>query len=293
MLLAAKVFENVIEGVCITSASGEIERVNHGFTSITGYTEAEVVGENPRILKSGRHDSVFYQNMWASLLESGKWQGEIWNRRKNGEIYRELLSISSIKDAKNKITHYVGIFYDVRNLLRRQEQLTYKAYHDPLTDLPNRELFFDRLEKLLSHAKRNRQQCALMFVDLDDFKMVNDNLGHQFGDIFLREVASRLRSCCRDEDTVARYGGDEFVMVLGELNDENDVIGMAERVFAIMDPPVQYGQKNMKITASIGIAVFPKDAQNLRDLIAEADRAMYYAKKSGKHSYQLSSQIKK
>lgn len=285
--LAANVFENVIEGICVTDGKGIIERVNKGFSAITGYNESEVVGQNPRILKSGKHPIKYYAEMWKSLLTTGQWHGKIWNRRKNGEIYQEWLSISSIKDSKNKTTHFVGLFYDISQLLKHQEQLTHKAYHDLLTNLPNRESFFDQLQKQISQAKRRQKLLAVLFIDLDDFKVINDSLGHAFGDIFLQEVAKRLESCCREEDSVGRFGGDEFVMALGELNDADEINLIANRIFEIFSAPVCHQGNDMEIKASIGAAIYPLDAEESADLVKKADMAMYQAKKKGKNKFQL------
>lgn len=281
--LAANVFDNVIEGICVTDRHGTIERINKGFSAITGYSEQEVLGKNPRVLKSGKHSVQYYKEMWKSLLSTGQWHGEIWNRRKNGEIYQEWLSISSIKDAENRTTHFIGLFYEVSKLLKQQEQLTHKAYHDILTQLPNRELFFKQLRRQLAHAKRHQKLLAVLFIDLDDFKLINDSLGHQAGDVFLQEVAKRLQSCCREEDYIGRFGGDEFVMVLSDLNSADEIDLIAERIFAIFNAPVSYKKDAMEIKASIGAALYPQDAENHEDLIKKADMAMYRAKQSGKN----------
>lgn len=286
--LAAKVIDNVIEGICVTDTDGVIERVNRGFTEITGYTAQEAVGKNPRILKSNRHDPEFYEEMWHSLLTRGKWQGEIWNRRKNGAVYQEWLSISSIKDADRQVSHYVGVFYELGNLLKKQERLARKALHDELTALPNRALFHDRLRVALSHARRKERQVAVFFIDLDDFKAINDSLGHHFGDVFLQGVAERLLFCCRDEDTVARLGGDEFVMLLSSVRERQEVVAVAERIFSHLRVPIAYQGKEMVIKASIGIALFPEDGEEADQLLAKADAAMYVAKKGGKNTYHFS-----
>ncbi len=286
--LAAKVIDNVIEGICVTDTAGTIERVNRGFSDITGYEAKEVVGDNPRILKSNRHPPEFFQEMWKSLAATGTWHGEIWNRRKNGEIYQEWLSISSIRNAQQKITHYVGVFYELKHLLEKQERLSRKAFHDALTNLPNRELFFDRLDVALSHAKRKEQTLAVLFVDLDDFKAINDNLGHHFGDVFLQGVAERLQFCCREEDTVARMGGDEFVLLLAKVAGREDVVAVVERLFSHLAVPISYQGEEMAIKASIGISLYPDDGQAADILLAKADAAMYVAKNSGKNNYQFS-----
>ncbi len=283
--LAAEVIDSVIEGICVTDTSGTIERVNRRFTEITGYTAKEAVGDNPRILKSDRHDPEFYEKMWRSLIQTGRWQGEIWNRRKNGEVYREWLSISSIRNSDRQVSHYVGVFYEVRQLLEKQEQLSRKAYHDTLTKLANRELFFERLEEALVRAGRLGRKLAVFFVDLDDFKTINDSLGHQYGDVLLKGIAERLLFCCREEDTVARFGGDEFVMLLTNVTDRQDVVGVAKRIFSHLAVPIVYQEKEMAIKASVGIALFPEDDSDAAGLVNKADAAMYQTKKQGKNSY--------
>ncbi len=285
--LAAKVIDNIIEGICVTDTSGTIERVNRGFSDITGYEAKEVVGNNPRILKSNRHSPEFYEAMWKSLGATGTWHGEIWNRRKSGEIYQEWLSISSIRNEDNRITHYVGVFYELKSLLEKQEHLSRKAFHDALTNLPNRELFFDRLDVALSKAKRQEQQLAVIFIDLDDFKPINDTLGHHFGDVFLQGVAERLVLCCREEDTVARLGGDEFVMLLTNVGGLPDVVAVVERLFSHLGVPVSHQGKEMTIKASIGIALYPQDGDEVEVLLKKADAAMYVAKNTGKNNYQF------
>lgn len=289
--LAAKVIDNVIEGICVTDTSGTIERVNRRFTEITGYSPKEAVGDNPRILKSDRHEPEFYEEMWRSLKETGKWHGEIWNRRRNGEIYREWLSISSIKNTKNRTSHYVGVFYDVKHLLEQQEKLSRKAFHDALTNLPNRELFHDRLDMALTQAGRRDQRLAVLFIDLDDFKAINDTLGHHFGDVFLQKVAERLTACCRGEDTVARMGGDEFVLIVTNIMGEGDVLTVMERIFSELAKPITYRGETMQIKASIGGALYPDDAEEHADLINKADKAMYAAKQKGKNTFILSSHM--
>ncbi|MBI9077534.1 MAG: diguanylate cyclase [Desulfatibacillum sp.] len=278
--LFAGIFENSIEGIIVTDARGAILMVNPGFTSISGYHAEEVIGKTPSILKSGRHDNAFYQAMWNTLQESGRWNGEIWNRNKAGQVYVEHLSLSVIEDSSGNITHYMGIFHDISDIKQREEEYKYRALHDPLTDLPNRQLLEDRLKQAMASAKRHGKNVALLFVDLDDFKIVNDTYGHQTGDLFLQEVARRLKACCRDEDTVSRNGGDEFLMILSDLSGtEADKLAGARRVVQAFEEPAFIDGLELKILASIGIAVYPESGDNVNDLISTADAAMYKAKR--------------
>ena len=202
------------------------------------------------------------------------------------------MSISSIKDQNNKTTNFVGVFYEVSRLLKLQEKLSHKAFHDVLTQLPNRELFFDRLEKQIAHAKRNQKLLAVIFIDIDDFKSINDSLGHDFGDAFLLEVANRLQYCCRDEDTVARFGGDEFIMLLSDLNAEEEITQVAERIFKAFSAQFCYHNEDLEIKASLGAAYYPKDAKEMAELVRRADVAMYRAKQGGKNKFHLSGSVK-
>ncbi len=283
--LFAKVFENALEGISITDASGDIVAVNQSFTKITGYQESEVLGKNPRVLKSERQDPGFYEKMWQSLLEKGSWTGEIWNRRANGEAYPEILSISSICDANGEVTNYVAVFHDITDMKLNEELIKHQAYHDALTGLPNRFLAQDRLTMALTNAKRKKNQVAVFYMDLDNFKHVNDTLGHPVGDVLLQQVAERLLSMVREEDTVARLGGDEFQIIGGHISSENEVINLANRLLQGISSPFLIETHQLSVTLSIGVAIYPQDGTDADTLIKNADAALYQAKLQGKNKF--------
>ncbi|MFH1059599.1 MAG: PAS domain S-box protein, partial [Pseudomonadota bacterium] len=285
--LLAKVFENTIEGITITDVRGNIQMVNPGFTHITGYTQEEVVGRNPRVLKSDRHDPQFYETMWQEIHQRGHWSGEIWNRRKSGEAYPEWLTINVIKDSQGQTSHFVALFHDITEIKRSEEKIKHQAYHDALTGLPNRQLFNDRLEVALARARRNRKQVAIMFLDLDHFKTINDSLGHAVGDLLLQGVGQRLREAVRQEDTVSRLGGDEFIMILPEIDDADDAVVVAGRIIESLENPFVLRGHELYVTSSIGITIFPSDGEDLETLVKNADMAMYLAKEEGRNTYRL------
>ncbi len=284
--LAASVFENAVEGIIITSSDGTIQKVNPGFTAITGYRAEEVVGENPRMFKSGRHEIDFYKKMWNELLEKGQWQGEIWNRRKTGEPYPQWMSITVIRDAQGEPHHYLALFRDITDEKQTQDQLHHQAYHDPLTGLPNRQLFNDRLGRALAYAQRNRGNLAVLFLDLDKFKNINDTYGHRIGDLLLQEVASRLKKSVRNEDTVARLGGDEFTLILHDTHrGEPDACETARRILESLSAPYCLENHEIRTTPSIGISIYPNDGKDAQTLVNKADAAMYQAKHEGRGRY--------
>ena len=285
--LARQVIEAAQDGVMIVDANNVIEYVNPAFTRLTGYGGAEVVGLNPRFLRSGRHDSEFYKAMWACLLDQGHWEGEIWNRRKDGEIYAEHLTINSIRGDDGHITKFAGIFRDITERKKDEERVRTLAYFDTLTQLPNRRLLTDRLNLAIAHAHRHGIELAVMFLDLDLFKRINDTLGHDVGDAVLIEVSSRLLACVREGDTVARIGGDEFVILLPELEDAADAARLAARIIESIKAPLHLAERELFVTTSIGIAVYPEDGGGADALLKAADMAMYQAKESGRNSYQL------
>jgi diguanylate cyclase (GGDEF)-like protein/PAS domain S-box-containing protein len=288
MIQATSVFENTIEGIVITDSKGIIQRINKAFTTITGLEPEEAIGQNPRILKSGRHDRAFYEEMWASLITSGMWEGEIWNRRKNGETYPQWLSINAIKDSEGKTIQYVGLFHDITDIKRNEDQLRYQANYDALTGLPNRQLFNDRLKVAIAHASRNNLPLGVLFIDLDDFKDVNDSQGHYFGDLMLKQVAKRLTACCREEDTVARLGGDEFLLLAQYIREEEPAAAsLAERIIESFKKPFTLGDKQIFVNASIGVTIFPDDGSDIETLVKNADVAMYRAKDHGKNQFRL------
>ncbi len=281
----AAAFENTSEGVIITDPVGHILDVNRAFCNITGYSREEVAGEKPSLLHSGRHDSTFYQAMWATLRSAGQWQGEIWNRRKNGEVYPEWLSISPVTNEQGEVTNYVGVFADITTMKESERQLLHLAHHDPLTGLPNRLLFSARLEHALQQARRIPATIGLLFLDLDRFKNVNDSLGHALGDELLTQAAHRLRSCIRQQDTVARLGGDEFIVILQSLADARDAGAVAEKILEALQQPFALTGHEVTVTASIGISLHPNDGEEGDTLLRNADAAMYRAKELGSNGY--------
>ncbi len=287
LYLAERVIENSLEGVMVTDAEGRIVSVNPAFTRLTGYRADEVLGRSPGVLSSGRQSPAFYKRMWDELKTEGRWQGEIWNRRKSGEIYPELLHITSIRDPKGQITHYAALFTDISRLKETEARIRDLAYYDPLTGLPNRRLLEDRLLVALSHAARTNNRLAVMFVDLDRFKRINDSLGHAVGDRVLIELARRIQACLREDDTVARMGGDEFVVVLGRLAQPDDAAVTARRIVAALRCPIVIDERELVVTTSVGVSIYPDDSQDGSTLIKNADIAMYRAKEEGRNSFQL------
>ena len=288
MMLSASVFENTIEGIVITDRDAIIQRVNQAFTNITGFSPDEAIGENPRILKSDRHDTQFYKQMWQALKDCGMWEGEIWNRRKNGETYPEWLSINVINDTQGEPINYVGLFHDISELKRNETMLKYQANYDPLTGLPNRQLFNDRLKMAISHNSREDLVLPLgvLFCDLDDFKNINDSLGHYFGDLLLKEVAKRLSECCREEDTVARLGGDDFLIICSfTRQNEPAATSLAQRILNSFEEPFILKKQQIYTQISIGITLFPEDGKDFESLVKNAEVAMYRSKDMGKNRF--------
>ena len=288
MRIAAVTFDTQ-EGIMITQPDGEILRVNQAFQDITGYTAEEVIGKNPRIFQSGRHDAAFYQTMWASITTTGKWTGEIWDKRKNGEIYPKFINISAVRDDTQRVTHYVAMFRDISTLKQSEQEIHQLAFYDPLTRLPNRRLLLDRLQQSLANSVRTGRNGALLFLDLDHFKTINDTQGHGTGDLLLVEVGLRLQNCVREGDTVARLGGDEFVVVLeGLSNNANEAASqtelIAEKIREELDKPYVLKQSEFLTTASIGISLFQGHLENTEDLLQHADVAMYQAKTAGRNA---------
>jgi diguanylate cyclase (GGDEF)-like protein/PAS domain S-box-containing protein len=283
--LSASVFENTAEGIFVTDADGNIIETNPAFTDITGYTRKEVIGCNPRIFQSGRHGRGFYQEMWQTLSESGRWRGEIWNRRKDGAIFPQWQNISAVHDNQRKITHYVSVFSDISQIKESQEKLDHLAYHDALTDLPNRLLLSERLEQAIRHAERHRSQLAVIFMDLDNFKHINDSLGHMQGDRLLQEVSTFLFNAVRQDDTVARVGGDEFVLVLEDVGEPEHVGVIAQKLLSSLDQPILLDGHEVNVTASLGICLYPRDGKDAGTLLRNADAAMYRAKEEGRNTY--------
>ncbi len=286
--LAGAVLDSTRDGVLITDLQGNILMVNRACSMITGYSEAELRGQNPRLLQSGRHDCAFYQSMWASIQQIGYWQGELWNRRRNGELYPQRLSISTVCDERGTPTHYVGTFTDISQLKRTEEQLTQLVHYDPLTGLPNRLLGQSRLTHAVERAHRDRQRVGVLFIDLDRFKNVNDSLGHPVGDELLRAIAQRMRQRLRDEDTLARLGGDEFLVVLENLHRPEDAASTAQILFTLLAESftLPAGQE-VYINASIGISLYPEDGGSATELLQHADAAVHQAKEQGRNTYRF------
>lgn len=283
--IAAMVFRASNEGIMVTDADVNVIAVNPAFTRISGYEPREIIGKNPRILSSGRHDKTFYESMWESLNTTGQWEGEIWNRRKEGGIYPELLSINNINNEDGLLQGRVGIFSDISERKKSEEVIWRQANYDILTGLPNRRMVYDRLELEIKKAQRNGKTVALMLVDLDRFKEVNDTLGHAEGDSLLKEAAQRMLNCVRKTDIVGRPGGDEFTIALSELDDVLSVERVAYSVLSKLSEPYQLGNEMAYISASIGITFYPEDATDVTTLFKFADQAMYAAKHQGRNRF--------
>lgn len=280
--IAATAFE-AQQAIVITDADTRILQVNRAFTEVTGYSAQEAVGQTPRLLKSGRHDAAYYKLMWRAILGEGVWQGEIWNRRKSGEVYPEWLTVAAVKDDKGRVTHFVASHTDITMHKAAEEEIRHLAFYDPLTRLPNRRLLMERLQRVLAGSKRCRQHGALLFIDLDNFKTLNDTLGHDKGDLLLQQVAERLSPCVRESDTVGRLGGDEFLIILDKLSDDpvaaaDDARDIGERIMAALNQPFLISERPYHSTPSIGITLFGEHQGGADELLKQADMAMYKAK---------------
>lgn len=286
--LAANVFTFASEGIMITNADGIIVDTNAAFSLITGYAQEEVVGQKPHLLGSGRQDGAFFTALWAELRSSGQWHGEIWNRRKNGEFYAAMLNVSAVRNSKNHIDYFVALYTDITAKKNYQHQLERRAYHDPLTGLANRVLLTDRLDQAMAHALRHHQQLALVYLDLDGFKAVNDAHGHQGGDLLLITLAERMQAVLREGDTLARVGGDEFVAVLVDLASNAESGPVLERMLRAASTPVLIEAAPVQVSASVGVTYFPQNCPtSAEQLLEQADQAMYQAKQSGKNRIQI------
>ena len=283
--LMGKVFENAEEGVMITDADSNILNVNQAFVKVTQYSKEEVLGKKPSILHSGSHDPGFYERMWAVLLKEHRWQGEIWNQRKNGEVYPEWLSITAVLDDSGDTSHYIGIFSEVSSESEGDERLYHLAHYDSLCDLPNRLLFFDRLRQTISRARRSKEKIAVMFMDLDGFKEVNDEHGHAVGDELLRQVSKRVVNTLRASDTIARIGGDEFTVIVTDINHADDVANIAGKILSAIKDVYTVDDSRFTVSASIGISFYPDNSEDMHMLVKQADIAMYKAKKQGKNRF--------
>jgi len=284
---SAIVVENTAEAVMVTDPQNNITSINRAFTEITAYEEAEVFGLNPRLLQSERNDPTFYQSIWACIQQYGKWQDEIWYRRKNGEIFPAWSTISAVYDGAGELTHYVSLFSDISVIKQSQEKMDFLAYHDPLTHLANRLLFEDRLKHALHHAHRMKGKLAVLFLDLDHFKNINDSLGHSVGDELLQQAAQRLKILVREDDTVARLGGDEYVIILEGFNEILDVTVFLNKLLETFRKPFFIAGHELHVTLSIGASFYPADGKDSEELIKNADTAMYRAKEQGRNGYHL------
>jgi diguanylate cyclase (GGDEF)-like protein/PAS domain S-box-containing protein len=287
LILAASVFTHARESIAITDAAGTIIDINDTFMASTGYSREESIGQNSRFLKSGRQPPDFYADMWKALVDEGCWYGEVWNRRKSGEVYAEMKTISAIRDARGIITHYVGLGTDITQKKSYQDQLERIAHYDVLTNLPNRALLSDRLSQAMLQCRRRKQSLAVVFLDLDHFKEINDTHGHDVGDELLIALSVRMKEALREGDTLARIGGDEFVAVLADLVDVEDCEPVLNRLLVAASEPVIVGDLVLKVSASLGVTLYPQDSVDTDQLLRHADQAMYAAKQAGKNRYYL------
>ncbi len=285
--MAAKVIENAIEGIVVADAGGIVLMANPACTAITGYDTNELVGRQLDVLRSESDSLELQEKVLLGLAENGQWSGEYWNRRKNGEAYPEWLTLTIIRDYQDRIVYYLAIFYDITEIKRSQERFEYQAYHDALTGLPNRALLQDRLAHAIQHARRNDLKVGVVFIDLDNFKTINDTFGHDAGDVVLKRTAARLQGCLREQDTVARLGGDEFVMVLEAVESEAAAVRVCRRVLESLALAMDLHGQTVRVRASMGIALYPNDGGDVPSLMKNADLAMYRAKEKGKNNYQL------
>lgn len=286
--LAASVFTHAQEGVMISDIDGTIIDVNHAFVKITGYSKNDVIGKNPSLLNSDRQSKEYYTAMWNQLIETGSWYGEIWNRRKNGEVYAEILTISTVHDTQGNPKHYVALFSDISTIKEHEQKLQKLAYFDSLTALPNRRLFSDRLQQAMIQAHRRTQPLAVIYLDLDGFKSINDTYGHNIGDQLLITLSTRMKNALREGDTLARIGGDEFVAILVDLADTTESEPIVSRLLLAASEPVQLDELTLQVSASLGITFYPQIEETDADqLMRQADQAMYQAKTSGKNRFHL------
>ncbi len=280
-----QIFDHTNEAIIVTDNQGLIQTVNKSFSKITGYSEEEVIGKTPAILNSGKQDKYFYKKFWQQIIDQGSWQGEIWNKRKNGEVYPEWLNISSIRNKEGHISNYICQFTDITNRKRSEEELHFHAYHDSLTSLPNRHLLFEKLNRLCALHQEQPTYFAVLFCDLDRFKMINDSLGHDVGDELLKSIAKRFEAKLRDNDIIARTGGDEFIVVIEGEKALKNLDKICLQILSLFEVPFQTKYGEFKTTISIGVSQFPSDSEDVRELISFADVAMYKIKKSGGNHY--------
>lgn len=285
--MAAAVFDSTLEGVLVSNADGIIVHVNRAFMHITGYQKDEVIGQRPNKFKSGRHDRTFYEQMYRSLHDKGEWSGEVWNRRKSGEVYPQWQTICAIRDDGGRLTHYVAVFSDISAIKHTERELAHLVHHDPLTDLPNRLLFNDRAAQALAAAQANKRGCALLLLDLDHFQSINDSLGHNIGDQLLKAVADRLKLVIDPGVTLARLGGDEFAILSENCSQVGQAADLAQLVVDVLKEPYELDSHRLFSSVSIGISLFPSDAQSPEQLLRNADAALFKAKNNGRSCYAL------
>jgi diguanylate cyclase (GGDEF)-like protein/PAS domain S-box-containing protein len=278
---------NAANAMFITNREGQIVWMNEALTNFSGYSMMELVGRQPHIFNSGQHNPDFWKSMWTEILAGHAWRGDVLNRNKNGELYTVTQSVSPLVDALGRVTHFLVVQQDISEKRKLEEEIHYLAYHDVLTELPNRMLFQDRVQQEITHAKRGQTQFAVLFIDLDGFKAVNDTRGHAAGDKLLRIVASRLRSCVREGDTVARLGGDEFTILLREVIAGEGLNRVLHKIIKAVAEPYELGEFKANVTASLGVSLYPFDATGVEKLLIHADEAMYQAKQAGKNCYAI------
>jgi len=287
LILAENVFNKSVQAIFITNSDGIILRANSAFSKITGYCNTEAIGRDPRFLRSGKHDKIFFDELWHELLNEGSWQGEVWDRRKNGEIFPTWQTMTAVRDDQNQLIQFISIFSDISEKKLSEERIHHLAHYDVVTGLKNRAAFHDQLAKSISHADRQGHKLALLYLDLDNFKLINDASGHPVGDMLLKHIANRIKLMIREEDTIARLGGDEFVILLVGINTIQDAAMVAEKVLLEMAKPVLLEHTEVVVTGSVGVSTFPMDARDADILLKNADVAMYRAKEKGRNNFQF------
>lgn len=283
LLLANSVYETIAEAIMVVDPDNRILAVNPAFEKITGFRSDEVIGRDRKLMRGTRQPEAFYQEAWRAILETGTWQGEMWYQRKNGSDYPLLMSVNTICGEDGQVLRRIAVFSDITAKKQAEQQINYLAHHDLLTGLPNRALYADRLTLALATARRNEARLALLYIDLDNFKPVNDSLGHAVGDKLLKQVAKRMLECVRESDTIARIGGDEFVVILPAIHSEADAQLVAEKIRATLAGTFAIDGHQLAISSSIGGAVYPEDGDDENKLMQNADAAMYLAKKKGRN----------
>ncbi|MDF2905146.1 MAG: hypothetical protein K0R34_467 [Herbinix sp.] len=289
LVISDKIINEAIEGIIITDSNNIIVRVNESMVRMSGYEKEDIIGQNPRVFKSDYHDAKFYQQMWLQISVDGFWEGEIWDRRQTGEVYPKWMSITTINHTNGTVANYIGISSDITKMKKAEQDIHLLAYYDSLTGIPNRTLFYDRLNLALSRAKRNNSCVALCYMDIDRFKLINDSLGHDAGDMLLIEVSKRLQTVIREEYLLSRLGGDEFTLLIEGDNCSEEAANIAERIIREINKPIMLKGKEVSVGISIGIAVAPHDDSTLEGIIRKADSAMYHSKATGRGKYVFSS----